>query len=216
MKRSILFFLIISSFYSLNTYAQLQDTISYSLGILIAQNLKDQGFDQIDQASFMQAFNDIDQGTAQMTTQEANSIMQEYHMAQQREKFADEEKAGQQFLAENAKREGVVTLPSGVQYEIITEGTGAKPSATDKVSTHYHGMLIDGKVFDSSVERGTPATFPVNGVIQGWQEVLQLMPVGSKWKVYIPYDKAYGSQGAGRDIPPYAALIFEIELLSIE
>lgn len=113
-------------------------------------------------------------------------------------------------------REGVISLPSGLQYEVITMGDGKKPSATSKVRTHYHGTLINGDVFDSSVDRGEPISFPVNGVIKGWQEALQLMPIGSKWRLFIPYFLAYGERGAGADIKPYSALIFEVELLGIE
>ena len=123
--------------------------------------------------------------------------------------------AGEAFLAENGKREGVVTLPSGLQYEIIVEGQGATPGATDRVTTHYHGTLVDGTVFDSSVERGEPAQFRVNGVIRGWTEALQLMQVGAKWRLFIPSDLAYGERGAGGSIGPGAALIFEVELLGV-
>ena len=129
--------------------------------------------------------------------------------------FAQVREEGEKFLAENAKRANVVTLPSGLQYEIITETIGQKPVATDKVKVHYHGTLIDGTVFDSSVRRGEPATFGVTQVIQGWVEALQLMPVGSKWKLYIPYNLAYGENGAGQMIAPYSTLIFEVELLEI-
>ncbi len=125
-------------------------------------------------------------------------------------------KIGREFLEENKKKEGVVALPSGLQYEILKEGTGPKPKATDKVKCHYHGTLINGKVFDSSVERGQPAVFGVNQVIKGWVEALQLMPVGSKWRLYIPSELAYGSQGAGSSIEPNSALIFDVELLGIE
>ncbi|MFT5054990.1 MAG: FKBP-type peptidyl-prolyl cis-trans isomerase FklB, partial [Oceanospirillaceae bacterium] len=122
---------------------------------------------------------------------------------------------GEAFLAENAKKDGITVLESGLQYRVITEGSGAKPAATDQVTTHYHGMLINGKVFDSSMDRGEPATFPVNGVITGWVEALQLMPVGSKWELFIPYNLAYGERGAGADIKPYSTLIFEVELIAI-
>ena len=122
---------------------------------------------------------------------------------------------GKQFLAENAKREGVVSLDNGLQYEVVKMCDGAKHQVTDKVYTHYDGMLIDGTVFDSSVERGQPIEFPLNRVIRGWTEILQLMPVGSKWRVYIPYDLAYGAQGAGGVIAPYSTLIFDIELIEI-
>jgi FKBP-type peptidyl-prolyl cis-trans isomerase FklB len=123
--------------------------------------------------------------------------------------------AGTKFLAENAKNEAVVSLESGLQYEIVTEGNGAIPKDTDSVKCHYHGTLIDGTVFDSSVSRGEPAVFPVNGVIKGWVEALQLMPLGSKWKLYVPSDLAYGAQGAGNLIGPHTTLIFEVELLEI-
>jgi FKBP-type peptidyl-prolyl cis-trans isomerase FklB len=122
---------------------------------------------------------------------------------------------GKAFLAENAKREGVVTLPSGLQYEVITEGTGIKPSANDQVKCHYEGTLIDGTLFDSSVKRGQPAVFGVSQVIKGWVEALQLMPEGSKWKLYIPSELGYGSQQAGEMIPPYSTLIFEVELIKV-
>ena len=121
-----------------------------------------------------------------------------------------------QFLEENAKKEGITVLPSGLQYKVLTAGVGAKPKATDRVKVHYTGSLIDGTVFDSSVRRGQPAEFPVNGVIKGWVEALQMMPVGSKWKLYIPHDLAYGARGAGESIAPYSTLIFEVELLGIK
>ncbi|MFV0417372.1 MAG: FKBP-type peptidyl-prolyl cis-trans isomerase [Dysgonomonas sp.] len=124
-------------------------------------------------------------------------------------------KTGQEFLATNKEKPGVTTLPSGLQYEIIKEGNGAKPKATDRVECHYHGTLIDGTVFDSSVEKGKPATFNVSGVIKGWTEALQLMPVGSKWKLFIPSNLAYGERGAGQSIEPNSTLIFEVEILNI-
>jgi FKBP-type peptidyl-prolyl cis-trans isomerase FklB len=122
---------------------------------------------------------------------------------------------GQKYLADNGKRKGVTTTASGLQYEVLKEGTGPKPAVTDSVSVHYHGTLIDGKVFDSSVERGEPTSFPLQGVIRGWTEGLQLMPVGSKWRFYIPSDLAYGDQAQGDDIPPGSTLIFDVELLGI-
>ncbi len=124
-------------------------------------------------------------------------------------------KEGEAFLAENKSKESVVTLPSGLQYKILKEGSGAVPSAKDKVTTHYHGTLIDGTVFDSSYERGQPATFPVNGVIAGWTEALQLMQEGAKWKLFLPSNLAYGSQGAGQDIGPNTTLIFDVELIAV-
>ena len=123
-------------------------------------------------------------------------------------------KAGETFLAENAKREGVVSLPSGLQYEIITKGVGEKPQAHNTVTCHYHGTTIKGEVFDSSVRRGQPASFPLNGVIKGWTEALQLMPTGSKWKIYLPQHLAYGNRGVSREIGPNSTLIFEVELIS--
>jgi FKBP-type peptidyl-prolyl cis-trans isomerase FklB len=130
--------------------------------------------------------------------------------------YAAEKKANEDFLTENAKKEGVVTLPSGLQYKVVKEGTGAKPTATDKVKVHYHGTNIKGEVFDSSVDRGTPAEFGLNQVIKGWTEGLQLMPVGSKYILYVPYDLAYGAQSRGDKIGPFATLIFEVELQGIE
>ena len=131
------------------------------------------------------------------------------------EKAAANLKAGQDFLEENKKKEGVVALPSGLQYEVITEGTGAKPSASNKVTCHYHGTLIDGTVFDSSVKRGQPATFPLNRVISGWTEGLQLMPMGSKWRFFIPPHLGYGEQQVSAEIGPNSTLIFDVELLGI-
>ena len=148
----------------------------------------------------------------QMTGIEAQTYLQTTMTARQ---FGPNKEAGEQFLAANALREEVTTTESGLQYEILEEGTGPKPTATDRVKVHYHGTLVDGTVFDSSVDRGEPATFGVNGVIAGWTEALQLMPVGSKWKLYIPYELAYGERG-NSGIQPYSALIFEVELLGIE
>ena len=150
-----------------------------------------------------------------MSENEAQIEINSYFQKMQEEAGKEAKDAGEKFLEENKKQEGVVTLPSGLQYKVIKQGTGDKPKATDQVRCHYHGTLIDGTVFDSSVRRGEPAVFPVNGVIQGWVEALQLMPVGSKWTLYIPYEMAYGTRGAGQSIPPYAALIFEVELLEI-
>lgn len=132
------------------------------------------------------------------------------------EKAAKNKAEGEKFLADNKAKAGIVTLPSGLQYQVIKEGTGAKPTINDKVKTHYHGMLIDGTVFDSSVDRGEPISFPVSGVIKGWTEALQLMPVGSKWRLFIPADLAYGDRQAGAKIGPGSTLIFDVELLDIE
>ncbi len=192
------------------------DSLSYSVGMLIAQNLKQQGLQEVKAADVAQAIEDVMAGSTKMTVEEAGQIFQSHMEKEQKKQFASIIKEGEDFLAENGKRKEVVTLASGMQYEIMTEGKGDKPGPTDKVTTHYHGTLLDGKVFDSSVQRNEPASFPVNGVIQGWQEALQLMPVGSKWKLFIPYHLAYGERGAGGDIKPYATLIFEVELLSID
>ena len=193
------------------------DSVSYSLGVLVAQNLKGQGFSDLNAEQFASGVADVIAGANQRISTEAaqdmvNAYMQKA-MASQYEESIAEEKA---FLEENAKNEGVVTLPSGLQYQIITEGSGESPKATDKVIAHYKGYLTHGKVFDSSYQRGEPTTFPVNGVIQGWQEALQLMKPGAKWKLFIPNDLAYGERGAGQAIPPYATLIFEIELIGVE
>ncbi|UTW64711.1 FKBP-type peptidyl-prolyl cis-trans isomerase [bacterium SCSIO 12741] len=192
------------------------DSLSYSLGISIANNLKSQGIDSLNPDFFAAALKDVMAGNdTTISFDDANKIINEYFGKAMQRKAEEAKAEGAAFLAENGKKEGVVTLPSGMQYRIITEGTGPKPTAQNKVRTHYHGTLIDGTVFDSSVNRGTPAEFPVGGVIKGWQEALQLMPVGSKWELFIPYDLAYGERGAGQNIGPYTTLIFEVELLQI-
>lgn len=193
------------------------DSVSYALGVNIAQNLKTQGLDNLNIEMLSKAFNDYMKGLPLMVTVEsAETVLNQYFMKMQTEKAEKSKKVGEEFLAENKKKKDVVTLPSGLQYTIIKEGTGEKPKETDKVTTHYHGTLIDGTVFDSSVERGQPASFPVNGVIRGWVEALQLMKTGSKWKLFIPADLAYGERGAGAKIGPGSTLIFDIELISID
>ncbi|MBP5135408.1 MAG: FKBP-type peptidyl-prolyl cis-trans isomerase [Paludibacteraceae bacterium] len=188
---------------------------SYALGINIAANLKEAGIDNIDTERFAQAVKDaLSNGKTEMTQDMAQNKIQEYFAKLQAERGKKNIEEGKKFLEDNAKREGVVTLPSGLQYEILTAADGKKPSASDSVKCHYHGTLIDGTVFDSSVRRNQPATFGVSQVIQGWVEALQLMPVGSKWRLFIPYNLAYGERGAG-SIPPYATLIFDVELLDI-
>jgi FKBP-type peptidyl-prolyl cis-trans isomerase FklB len=192
------------------------DKLSYALGMSMASNLMNSGLKNIDVDSFVKAFTEImDNKTPSMSPQEANQILQDYFTKQQDEMLNKNLEAGKAFLEENKKREGVVTLPSGLQYEVINEGDGTIPKATDKVKCHYHGTLIDGTVFDSSVQRGQPAVFGVNQVIKGWVEALQLMSVGSKWRLYIPSDLAYGKQGAGGSIEPNTTLIFDVELLGI-
>ena len=151
-----------------------------------------------------------------LSDQEAMSAIQAYFTKATEAKGAESKKAGEAFLAENGKKKGITTTASGLQYEVIKMGDGEKPLATDEVTVHYHGTTTDGKVFDSSKERGEPATFPLNGVIAGWTEALQLMPKGSIFKLYLPSNLAYGERGAGEKIPPYAVLIFEVELLDIK
>jgi FKBP-type peptidyl-prolyl cis-trans isomerase FklB len=193
------------------------ERVSYSIGINIGMNLKKEAIDSLNVALLAQGIKDIMDSNKLLIDQEkANQEIQAYFEAAQKKKSEAVIQEGEKFLAENKKRKGVITTASGLQYEIIKEGTGPKPTLTDKVTTHYHGTKIDGTIFDSSVQRGQPATFPVNGVIAGWTEALQLMPVGSKWKLYVPYNLAYGERGAGGSIGPYTTLIFEVELISID
>lgn len=190
--------------------------ISYALGLSIANNFMNSGIKDVDTETFIKGFQDVmNGGKIEMTYEEAQEVMNEYFSNLQAERLELNLKAGQEFLAANKERAGVVELPSGLQYEIIKEGNGPKPKATDQVECHYHGTLINGVVFDSSVERGQPATFGVNQVIPGWVEALQLMPVGSKWKLFIPSNLAYGERGAGQSIEPNSTLIFEVEVLNI-
>lgn len=194
------------------------DEFSYGIGVLIGNSLKTQGVDAetLDMKSFTKAIEAMLEGKdLEMTPQESEKIVQA-KMQELAEKAAEAAKAEQiKFFEKNGKKEGITTLESGIQYEVLTSGKGAIPKASDKVTTHYHGTLLDGTVFDSSVQRGQPASFPVGGVIKGWQEILQLMPVGSKWRVFIPSDLAYGPRATG-SIPANSALIFEIELISID
>lgn len=190
------------------------DKLSYSLGMMLAENLKQQGFTDIQEEDLKNGLDDAFSGKQpQVSATEAQTIINDYFQNKQAETFKSNVEEGKQFLSENGKKEGVVTLPSGLQYKVTVEGSGAIPAATDEVTTHYEGRLLDGTIFDSSIKRGQPATFPVNGVIQGWQEALQLMPIGSKWTLYVPSELAYGERGAGQDIQPYSTLIFDIELL---
>jgi FKBP-type peptidyl-prolyl cis-trans isomerase FklB len=193
-----------------------EDSVSYALGVSIANNLKKSGFENLNIDLMAQAMKSMLAGdSVKIQVADADPLIQQYMQGVQARKSEAATAKGKQFLEENAKKEGVVTLPSGLQYMILKEGTGEKPGLTDKVSTHYHGTLLDGTVFDSSVERGQPAEFNVNQVIPGWTEALQLMPVGSKWKLFIPSNLAYGERGAGGAIGPHETLIFEVELLSI-
>jgi len=194
------------------------DTTSYSIGVVIAKNLKSQGFKDIDMASFQDAMNDVFQsGTLKVSLEDANQNVQAHLKGAQEEMHSGNKDAGVAFLAENKKRSGVMETSTGLQYEILEKGTGTEhPSLLNEVNVHYHGTTIDGNVFDSSVDRGEPISFPLNGVIIGWQEGLQLMTVGSKFKFYIPFNLAYGDRGAGAAIGPYSALIFEVSLLDIK
>lgn len=193
-----------------------KEKVSYSLGVNIASNLKQQGFDDIDLETFTDALQDVfNERSLQIDLSTGGQILNDYFQKTQERKHGKNIEEGKTFLNANSTKEGVVTLPSGLQYKILKEGNGPKPKATDEVTTHYHGTLIDGTVFDSSVQRGQPASFPVNGVIAGWVEALQLMPTGSKWQLYVPSDLAYGTRGASEQIGPNTTLIFDVELISI-
>lgn len=192
------------------------DSVSYSLGVNIGENIKSQ-FPDIDLKNFESGIEDVlsEKKQPKIEGQDAQKVIQEYFTKQQAKASEGKIEEGKAFLAENGKRKEVITLESGLQYEIITSAEGPKPTLNDQVTTHYHGTLLDGTVFDSSVERGQPATFPVSGVIKGWTEALQLMSVGAKWRLYVPYDLAYGERGASAQIGPYTTLIFDVELLKI-
>ena len=197
---------------------------SYALGMSIGLGLKKQGVaDSIDSALAVRGMREaLAGGKTAMTEDEMKTALQQLRTqfqatqeAKAKEAGSSARKEGDTFLAANKAKDGVKVVPDGLQYKVLTEGNGPKPSATDTVTVNYRGTLIDGKEFDSSYKRGQPASFPVNGVIKGWTEALQLMPVGSKWQIFIPADLAYGDRGAGADIGPGATLIFEVELLSI-
>jgi FKBP-type peptidyl-prolyl cis-trans isomerase len=198
--------------------------VSYAIGLDVANSLLKGFGSDIDRTAFVEAFNaQMDGAEARLTAEEAGKAKQDFFQ-KRAEKQAEERKAasagnkvkGEKFLAENAKKDGVTTTASGLQYEVLKMGDGAKPKATDKVKVHYRGTTLDGKEFDSSYKRGQPISFPLNGVIKGWTEGVQLMPVGSKFKFYIPAGLAYGERGAGAAIAPNSTLIFEVELLGIE
>ncbi len=197
----------------------LTERISYSYGLMISRQLKERGI-EVDLSQFTQAFKTVmDGGQPVMSEDEVAAAFGENQKVLDAKNATGDDKAnleaGQAFLKTNGAKEGVKTTASGLQYQVITAGDGAKPKATDEVTVHYHGTLIDGTVFDSSVDRGEPATFPLNRVIPGWTEGVQLMPKGAKFKFFIPYDLAYGERGTGADIKPYSALVFEVELLDI-
>ena len=193
-----------------------KEKIGYALGLNIARNLQEQGFEEFDYTTFCAALDDhYSKNELKMSAQEVNETLQAAMAKIQAEKHGPVLEEGNKFLEENSKREEVNVTASGLQYRIMNSGDGKSPAPTDQVTTHYHGKLLDGTVFDSSVNRGTPATFPVNGVIQGWQEALPMMKEGDKWELFIPYTLAYGENGAGGSIPPFATLIFEVELISV-
>jgi FKBP-type peptidyl-prolyl cis-trans isomerase FklB len=200
-----------------------KDSVSYAIGYNIGTNFKMQSI-EADPAMVAAAMRDImNDGETKMTEEVAQQVWMSYQQEMMAKQQQEREAAGvtnmekgKKWLEENKTKEGVKTTESGLQYKVIKMGDGPKPTANDKVKVHYRGRLIDGKQFDSSIDRGEPAVFPVTGVIAGWTEVLQLMPVGSKWEVYIPSELGYGAQGAGQDIGPNATLIFDVELLGIE
>ena len=199
------------------------DKLSYALGLGIGQQLAQMGARDLNVEDFAQSIRDVLEGRElKVSHREAQQIVQDYFArqeakmnAERAEKGKAAREEGEKYLAENAKKEGVITLPSGLQYQVLREGNGKKPSARDQVKCHYEGFLIDGTVFDSSVQRGEPATFGLQQVIAGWTEGLQLMQEGAKYRFFIPYRLAYGEGGAGQLIPPYAALIFDVELIEV-
>ncbi len=219
-------FLLIGVIISINGFSQeaipeqtlknSTDSLSYCFGILIGNNMAVQGVQELNEEMFMKGFDHGYSNAAPVISMEtANQYIQEYFNKQIENEANMNLERSKLFMAENAKQEGVVTLPSGLQYKIITPGSGDHPLSTDQVKVHYHGTFIDGKVFDSSIERGEPIVFGVNEVIPGWTEALQLMQPGARWMLFIPSDLAYGSQGAGGVIGPNQALVFEVELIEI-
>ena len=199
------------------------DKVSYALGLGIGQQLAQMGATELNVDDFAQSIKDVLSGSElKVSHREAQQIVQDYFAkkeaamnAARAEQGKVHKEAGEKYLAENAKKDGVITLPSGLQYQVLKEGNGKKPTAKDSVKCHYEGFLIDGTVFDSSVQRGEPAVFGLQQVIAGWTEGLQLMQEGAKYRFFIPYRLAYGEGGAGSSIPPFAALIFDVELLQV-
>lgn len=190
--------------------------ISYALGLGIGQQLKSMNIEDFDLGEFSRSIRQVMAGEkTDMTAREAQAMLSEYFQKKETEDAKKNIAAGKAYLEENAKREGVVTTKSGLQYEVLTEGTGNSPKATDKVRCHYEGRLTDGTIFDSSYQRGEPADFGLNQVIAGWTEGVQLMKEGAKYRFHIPYLLGYGERGAGASIPPYATLVFDVELIKV-
>ena len=194
------------------------DSVSYSLGLMLGNNIKKDGIKEVNQEIVAKAIEDVmqDDGDYKITRQAAKIYYTNYMTALKKEKTKLARADGEAYLLKNATKKGVITTASGLQYEVMKKGDGPMPTAKDKVEVHYHGTLIDGTVFDSSVDRGKTISFPVMGVIKGWQEALQLMHVGDKLKLTIPQSLAYGKRGAGANIPPYSTLVFEVELFGIQ
>lgn len=192
------------------------ERFSYALGMNIASNLIRSGIKTINPEAFVQAINDTFVGNMpEIMPDEANNIIEKFMQDRNAAEAEQNLNIGREFLADNKKEEGVTELPNGLQYKVLKEGSGEKPTLNDQVKCHYKGTLIDGTVFDSSIDRGEPAVFPVNGVIKGWVDALQMMPVGSKWRLFVPHNLAYGNQGAGDVIGPNATLVFDVELIEI-
>lgn len=199
------------------------DKLSYALGIGIGRQLSQMGADSLNIDDFAQAIKDIIGGQPlQVSDSEAQQLVNSFFQQQEAkqraaavEKGKAAKEAGEKFLAENAKKDGIITLPSGLQYQVLKEGNGKRPKATDRVKCHYEGTLIDGTMFDSSIQRGEPAVFGLNQVIAGWTEGVQLMQEGAKYRFFIPYNLGYGEHGAGASIPPFAALVFDVELIEV-
>jgi FKBP-type peptidyl-prolyl cis-trans isomerase FklB len=199
------------------------DKVSYALGVGIGRQLAQMGASSLNIDDFAQAIKDAMAGKLQISDQEAQELVQNFFAEQEAkqnaaaaEKGKVAKKAGEDFLVENGKKDGIITLPSGLQYQVLNDGNGKKPKATDQVECHYEGTLIDGTKFDSSYDRGQTATFGLNQVIAGWTEGLQLMQEGAKYRFFIPYQLGYGERGAGASIPPFSALIFDVELVAVK
>ena len=192
------------------------DKVSYALGMSIGRQLQQMNAAEVNVDDFAQAIKDVFASKTSLTDSEAQQAVQDFFQRKAEEQAGAAKAEGEAFLAENAKKEGVVSLPSGLQYQVLREGDGRKPAATDQVECHYEGTLINGQVFDSSYQRGQTATFGLNQVIAGWTKGLQLMQEGAKYRFFIPYHLAYGERGAGQSIPPFATLIFDVELVKVK